>query len=85
MVTQDNQDMSLAIVTWRNTPTEGGQYSPVQKLQSRRTRTQLPTASELLHPEIPKGIESHKRRQKAKQQYNKTEKELASLTVGQAV
>ena len=86
-VTQDNQDMNLAILTWRNTPTEGGNYSPVQKLQSHRTRTQLPTVSELLHPEIPNGIdeEIQKRRQKAKQQYDKTAKELASLTVGQAV
>ena len=33
-VTQDNLDISLAILAWRNTPTEGGHHSPVQKLQS---------------------------------------------------
>ena len=86
-VTQDNLDMNLAILAWRNTPTDRGQYSPVQKLQSRRTRTQLPTASKLLKPEIPKGIEDEIqwRRQKAKQQYDRTAKELPALAVGQAV
>ena len=67
-VTQDNQDMNLAILTWHDTPTEGVNYSPVQKLQSCRSHTQLPTASYLLHPEIPNGMdeEIQKRRQKAK-------------------
>ena len=32
-VTQDNLDISLAILACRNTPT-GGHHSPVQKLQS---------------------------------------------------
>ena len=56
-VTQDNQDMSLVILTWHNTHTERENYSPVEKLQSRRTHTQLPTTSEWLHPEIPNGID----------------------------
>ena len=70
-----------------NTPTGGGNDSPAQKLQSRRTRTQLPMATELLQPEIPKGIEEEiqSRRQKAKQQYDRTAKELLALAVGQAV
>ena len=55
-VNQDNLDMSLAILAWRNTPTEGGRYSPAQKLQSRRMHTQLSTVSELLKPELPQGI-----------------------------
>ena len=86
-VNQDNLDMSLAILAWRNTPTEGGNYSPAQKLQSRRTRTQLPTASELLKPELPQGIkeEIKCRRQKAKQQYDRSAKELPALEEGQVV
>ena len=86
-VTQDNLDISLAILAWCNTPTEGGHHSPVQKLQSQRTRTQLPTASELLKPEIPRGVEEEiqHRRHKAKQQYDKTAKELPTLAAGQAV
>ena len=77
-VTQDNLDMSLAILTWCNAPTEGGHYSWVQKLQQRRMHTQLPTAGELLKSEISKGIENEihsiYRRQKAKQQCEKTGK-----------
>ena len=38
-VTQDNLAVNLAILAWRNTPTEGGHYSPVQKLQSRTMHT----------------------------------------------
>ena len=63
-----------------------GHYSLVQKLQS-QTHTQLPTASKLLKPEILKGIENkiQWRRQKAKQQYDKTAKELPALAVTQVV
>ena len=86
-VNQDNQDMNLAILAWQNTPTEEGHYSPVQKLQSRRTRTQLPTISELLKPELPQGIEGEiqRRRLKAKQQYDRAAKELPVLKEGQVV
>jgi len=85
-VTQDNLDINLAILAWCNTPTEGSVYSPVQKLQSRRTQTQ-PTSSELLKPEVAKGIvvEIQHRKDKAKQQYDKTAKELPELVVGQSV
>ena len=54
--TQDKKDINLAILEWRNTPTEGGCYSPAQKLQSRRTRTLLPTAEQLLYPEIATNV-----------------------------
>ena len=83
-VTQDNLDISLAILAWRNTTTKGGHHCPVQKLQSQRTCTQLPTTSELLKPEIPRGMEEkiQHRRQKAKQQCDKTAKELPTLAVG---
>ena len=86
-VTQDNMDINLAMLAWRNTPTEGSLYSPVQKLQSRRTRTQLPTSSKLLRPEVPKGIvgEIQRRKDKAKQQYDKTAKELPELGEGESV
>ena len=75
-----NQDMYLAILTWYNTPTEGGHYSPVQKLQSHKTHTQLLTASKLLLPEIPNGVdeEIQKRRQRAKQQCDKNLESLFS-------
>ena len=31
-VNKDNLDMSLVILAWRKTTTEGGNYSPAQKL-----------------------------------------------------
>jgi len=54
-VTKDRMDINLAILSWRNTPTEGGQYRPVQKLHS-RTRTQLPTSNKLLKPKVVNGV-----------------------------
>lgn len=86
-VTQGRMDINLAILSWRNTPTEGGQYSPVQKLHSRRTRTQLPTSSKLLKPTIAKGVvdEITRRKQRIKQYYDRTAKELPPLLDGQTV
>ena len=86
-VTKDNKDVNLAILSWRNTPTEGGQYSPVQKLHSRRTRTQLPTSNKLLKPKVARGVvdEINRRRQRAKHHYDKTAKEMSTLADGQMV
>ena len=72
-VAQDNMDINLAMLAWRNTVTEISIYCPVQKLQSRRTRIQLPTSSQLLKPEVAKGIVEEIQHQKdgAKQQYDK--------------
>ena len=47
----DNGPQYTAIVNHRNTPTESG-YSPAQCLMSRRTKTLLPTTSNLLKPEV---------------------------------
>ena len=77
-VTRDNQDMNLAILTWHNTPTEGGNYSPVQKLQSRRTHKQLPTASELLHPEIRNGIDEEIQKKDRRPNNNTTKQQKNS-------
>jgi len=86
-VTQDRTDINLAILSWRNTPTEGGKYSPVQKLHSRRTRTQLPTSSKLLEPKVASGVvdESTLRKQRTKQQYDRIAKELPHLVDGKTV
>ena len=51
-----HQDVHLAILNWRNTPSEGNNLSLVQKLHFRRTRTLLPTTSGLLHPRVPTNI-----------------------------
>jgi len=67
-VTKDRMDINLTILSWRNTPTEGRQYSPVKKLHSRRTRTQLPTSSKLLKSKVANGVvdEITHRKQKTK-------------------
>ena len=83
----DNQDMHLVILNWRNTPSEGINSSPVQKLQSRRTRTLLPTRNELLHPKVVTNVTSdiEYRRQKAKAYYDKGAHPLPTLEVGDTV
>ena len=53
---RDKKDPWLAILDWRNTPTEQIGTSSVQRLMSRRTRTHLPTADELLNPEVVNGV-----------------------------
>ena len=44
-------DPYLAILAVRNTPTEGMDSSPAQRVLGRRTKTQLPTTAELLKPQ----------------------------------
>ena len=82
----DNTDLQMALLEWRNTPDIHG-VSPTQKLMSRRTRTTMPTAEMLLKPEVADGIEEHTklRRQKAKQNYDKTAKPLPELEIGENV
>ena len=48
-------DAYLALLDYRNTPTQGLDTSPVQRLLSRRTKTLLPTTARLLQPQIPDG------------------------------
>ena len=53
---EDNTDPWLAILDHRNTPTEGMNSSPAQRLLSRRTRTLLPTSETLLKPQLAEGV-----------------------------
>ena len=84
---KDKKDIQLAILNWQNTPTEGSHSSPIQKLQSRRTRTLLPTPEILLQPEVVTNVteDIKLKRQKAKLQYDKTAKEFPELAIGQTV
>ena len=52
----------------RNTPAESLGTSPAQRLMSRRTRTLLPTATNLLYPKVPENVDQmlKLKRQKAK-------------------
>ena len=76
-------DPYLALLDHRNTPSQGLNTSPAQRLMNRRTRTLLPTKSSLLEPRVVNEHESMKKR--AKQQaenYNKTAKDLPPLHEG---
>jgi len=69
----DGQDPLLALLDWRNTPTEGIGTSPAQRLMGRRTRTLLPTHEKLLlhssHSDTATRLAGRKLRQV--RQYNK--------------
>ena len=47
----NKEDPYIALLNIRNTPQEGIEYSPVQRLMGRRTRTLLPTNKQLLEPQ----------------------------------
>ena len=83
---KDNQDIHLALLNWRNTPSVG-KLSPVQKLHSHRTRTLLPTASTLLQPEVPTKVteEIELRRQRAKTYFDKGTRRLPLSEIGETV
>ena len=84
---KDDNDPFLAILNWRNTPTESSEYSPSQKLHSRRTWTLLPTTETLLYPAVARNVEDEikQRRQTAKFWYDKAAKFLPELQIGQGV
>ena len=79
----------LSLLNWRNTPTEGMNTSPAQRMFGRRTRTQLPTAEELLRPQTA-AVETIKeqtlkRKEKQAFYYNQHVKELSPLKNGQVI
>ena len=65
--TKSKRDPYLSLLDWRNTPTEGLNSSPAQRLFGRRTKTLLPTSNHLLKPKIPKEVEDKLTLKKAKQ------------------
>lgn len=84
----DKKDPLLAILDWRNTPSEGFSTSPVQRLMGRRTRTLLPTAAVLLRPNsdiktTASNLAARKRLQC--KQYNRGIKNLAPLKAGDSI
>ena len=84
---KDHRDWHLTILDWRNTPTPGSHYSPVQKLHSRRPQTLLPTSEVLLLPAVAMNVvdKIELKRQKAKVHYDRGAKPLPDLQTGQTV
>lgn len=84
---RDNQDPWLAMLDQRNTPTQGVDSSPVQRLMSRRTQTLVPMSSTLLYPKVVEGVNEklQVKRQKAKSYHDRSTKILPELEIGQEV
>lgn len=80
------QDPYLALLDHRNTPSQGFNTSPAQRLLSRRTRTLFPTKESLLEPKVTnniQGLVNNKQRQE--KYYNRTAKDLDQLREGDSV
>jgi len=82
-------DPYLAILDYRNTPTQGMMTSPAQCLMSQRTKTLLPTTQNLLLLRTI-NLESDKKELRQCQQaqakyYNRSAKDLPSLSEGDIV
>lgn len=84
---ESKSDPHLALLAWRNTPSEGLATSPAQRIFGRRTKTLLPTSSRLLKPKIPEDVDQKLKLQKAKQSinYNQVARELDDLHPGDMV
>ena len=82
--TQESKtDYQLALLIWRNTPTEGLNSSPAQRLFGRRTRTLLPTSSKLLKPKLVPTVGRKQARKRRQENYfNRNTTKLPALKQG---
>lgn len=80
-------DFWKAVLNWRNTPTEGMNSSPVQRLMSRRTNTGLPTTAALLKPKVIENVTEkiNERKHKYREIYDQRAKERRELVVGEDI
>ena len=80
-------DPFLALLDFRNTPTQSMDSSPAQRLMGQRTQTKMPTKATLLKPEshtcVSHKLETLKERQA--HYYNRGAKDLKPLTPGDVV
>ena len=80
---QDGSELWKAILDWRNTSTKEVGSSPIQRLTSRRTKTQLPTADALIKPYVKEMLTM--KRQGSQKYYDKTAHEQPALREGDVV
>ena len=80
-----NTDPYLALLELRNVPSESMATSPCQRLFSRRTRTRIPAAQNLLKPKICEDVTKKlsKRKEKQAEYYNRGSHDLQTLQPGQ--
>ena len=78
----------MALLDWRNTPTEGVESNPAQRFLGRRCKTLLPTHKALLVPQYPTDKDRqaiNKQKQRQQQYYNLHNKSLEPLSPGDSV
>ena len=85
-----NNDAYLALLAYRNTPSQGINSSPAQRLLNRRIKSRLPTAEHLLLPRTAEQLEAEAKKlqcnqEKQKHNYDKTAKDLPELQRGDTV
>ena len=80
-------DPYLALLDFRNTPTEGYTTSAAQQMLNRRKRTLLPISNRLIKPEISTAVYKSQKANQAKQAfyYDKTAKDLKPISDGDVV
>jgi hypothetical protein len=86
---KSNSDPYLALLDFMNTPMQGMDASPVQRLMDRRTKTLLPTKESLLVPEIQDSKEQGRKivrlKERQKHYYNQGAKDPKPLNVKEPV
>jgi hypothetical protein len=84
---KSNSDPFIALLIFRNTPQQVTDYSPVQQLINRRTRTLLHMKSSLLESNIPENVQENIQRSKEKQSkyHNRNARFLQELNRGDTV
>ena len=84
---ESSSDPFLALLDWRNTPSENLHKSPAQILYGRRTRTRLPMPDKLLDTADTEAVRKALMEAKARQAtyYNVGAKDRPPLQVGQSV
>ena len=80
-------DPYLALLEYRNTPSQGMESSPVVRLMNKRTRTQVPTLSRLIKPVVDHNVHDKLLTNEERQaiNYKKGAKDLAELKSGDTV
>ena len=87
MARVSGNDFYLALLNVRNTPQEGYNMSPAQRMMSRSTKTLLPVSTSLLKPHVVQNTMDIILKKQAKQQhyYNRGAKTLEQLHKGDRV